>query len=139
MYALYQTISGIRIWPRIAAIKKNLPSYNALDIGLMVIFSISGFALMGIGGIDFFYHHPFSNVFFGEGVKTNLCVAFDLWILLKTPSLLVSWGWAIHAFKMIFVWTGLIIAFLIRLNIVFRELDGLALLLEIVFGAVPDN
>ena len=137
MNALYQTISGIRIWPRIAAIQKGLPSYNALDIALMVLFSLFGWMMIGIGGIDFSYHNPFYSIFLAEGIKSNLYVAFDLWILLQRPSLLVRWGWAIHGFKMISIWMGLILVYIIRLNFKFRELDGLTPMLSMVLLILP--
>ncbi|MFZ4115601.1 MAG: hypothetical protein ACOYK6_02615 [Chthoniobacterales bacterium] len=137
MNALYQTISGIRIWSRIAAIKKGLPSYNALDIALMVLFSLFGWMMIGIGGIDFSHNNPFYALFLAEGIKSNLYVAFDLWILLQGPSLLVRWGWAIHGFKMISIWMGLIIAYIIRLNLTLRELDGITPMLSMLFWILP--
>lgn len=115
---LYMVGSGVRIWSRIKSIYRQQPSYNYLDIFLVIAMAISSLFFIFIGFVDAKSHHPFSNVFIILGFYLLLLSILDLWTFRSScQNFLLKWGWIIHGYKMLFVWHGLITAYSLRMNV----------------------
>lgn len=115
---LYMVGSGVRIWVRIKAIHQQMPSYNYLDVCLVLAMGISSIFFIFVGFSDARSHHPFSNVFIFLGLYLLILSILDLWTFHpSSQGFIVKWGWIIHGYKMLFVWHGLITAYTVRMNI----------------------
>lgn len=122
---LYMLVTAIRIWSRISAIKmnKNIP-YPKLGITLALALSTSSIFFIVVGFIDLAHDHPFASTFISMGIYLLVLIGIDIWTFSpKRHKILLDWGWALHGTKMLFIWHGLITAYIVRLNISFSLIN----------------
>ncbi len=130
-YALYLIISAIRIWIRIAMVKEHKKHYNTLDIIFIIVLFVFSIFFIITGAIDLKQHHPFAPILIVEGVKMMLLVILDSITLLQSGKWLLKFGWILHGGKMLFLWHGLITAFIVRFSM--KELNKFSILIQTIY------
>jgi|GEM_PF-1513633 len=122
---IYMLFTAIRIWTRIHLVKAGKSfSYNQFDILLAIAISISSIFFIIVGFADQIHGHPFASTFISMGIYLLVLVGLDLWTFNhKRQKILLNWGWVLHGSKMLFIWHGLITAYIVRLNISFAVIN----------------
>lgn len=127
---IYFCGSAIRVWMRVASVKRGGPSFGMADVALAAVMMAGSCYMLFVGCWDLWHlsFHPFAFLFAELALYTLLFGIVDVISFLAPPRHLVEWGFALHGYKFFSAWDGLMTAFIIRLRIgygTFKALDSL--------------
>lgn len=121
---LYFCFSGVRVWIRVASVRKGGPSFGTVDIVLCAILMVSS-SLTLFGGCWNLWHrsfHPFAYVYVEVSLYAMLFGVVDILSFFAPQRYLIDWGFALHGYKFFCAWSGLMTAFMIRLKLSYGAL-----------------
>lgn len=121
---LYFCFSGVRVWIRVASVRRGGPSFGTVDIVLCAILMVSS-SLTLFGGCWNLWHrsfHPFAYVYVEVSLYAMLFGAVDILSFFAPQRYLIDWGFALHGYKFFCAWSGLMTAFMIRLKLSYGAL-----------------
>lgn len=121
---MYFCFSAVRVWIRVASVRKGGPSFGMVDIVLCLVLIVSS-SLTLFGGCWNLWHrsfHPFAYVYVEVSLYAILFGVVDVLSFISPSRYLLEWGFALHGYKFFCAWSGLMTAFMIRLKLSYGTL-----------------
>ena len=127
---IYFCLSAVRVWIRVASVKRGGPSFGTVDIVLCAVLMISSSLSLFAGCWDLWHlsFHPYAFIYVELSLYVMMFGVVDVLSFIAPKKFLLEWGFALHGYKFFSAWDGLLTAFIIRLKIsygVLKPLDSL--------------